>query len=590
MALPDYLPVELDVGSCPTPDQAVQLIKNTRAIFEDLRDRRGCVFCRDLNCSLSTDATTKTDYCVFPSKVAATTPFTNNAAVFEKHIFFLELSGGGTFINNGSEGGPDPEVQISFEVWCIPKYEVEEDGTSNLVSDGDLIWGSGFVTNSNYPRTVSFAGDCPRSGDIVICMRQAVFGNVNGANYAQGAARVCGGVLRVEEGSGSAISVPGFYCPGDLDPTCRQGKESLYLASQNVNALCQAFADQCVQGLRCEEIAGTDTDEIIISASLPANTTYAIFGRITICYRSTSASDDGSVSVTPRIGCGSQIRECATRLFPVPRHSNQGTVNGPTVCSDVSIVACGECRAGETLSLAFFAEALCNEDPGSGTSSSYNAEIVSIDFSACALLFENADASTLPTRYDFTIYNCLPAGPFKQLTNKIDQLHDYTCNRNALQCNDFEGPSLFLGDGPRVILRAAQQWPPTPPPVITDPAPIKKWITTFSACIFPFGNMANASGGRSVWIRGTFIFYCGGLPVAFSQTAPWLTYQTGGTELDQIADFVPRCVEFNACIDCDIDKDLEVEFIGEISAFSGFGGAVRSPKVRASVDLYGFCF
>ena len=576
MALDGYKELEFNAGDCVDSDDVIDILQNTLVIEKSLQQNGSNIFCQEIECEAVSPSEGEIGCCEVEPLDVDTTPLSNDSLSTDKRIFMLQMSAVGSARFSGSDEFDNPDFSFRYEVYC------EYNGTETNIYTSPATQGE--------PRVVYFEADCPRTATLRFCIvHDVIFPSGFNLQNSSGTARFCGAVLSVRDGTTSSLASSGFYCPGEMDPDCCQDKTALYLASQNANALCRSFAENCDQSLKIVRTNSTGIGSSLIQQGLTGKTTWVTSGSVKVCYRSRSYETDSYINVTPTITCGATSKSCGTRRIDVPRN-NQGDSFGTIKCVFVPVILCGTCKEGDDLNATLVSAVQCNETPEVFAVAGGPAEITSIAVDLCTMLFLKADTSALPAQSSFRLWNCLPVGPFQTLVAKIKALHEFACNRVPLNCNTFTGVRSMSGDDSQVIV-PAQAWPPpTPPPrPVPDPPPVKTYFFNMRGCVRFFGS-TNVAPGTVNFARGTIQLKCGGNIIDEVVIGPWIYNQKGGSDRDNISQPFGGCFDFNGCVPCAIDEDLEVVFLGEIAPDYSQNLSASNLVGMTDFEVFALCF
>ena len=409
-----------------------------------------------------------------------------------------------------------------------------------------------------------------RSDEIEICMTYRVSGVTFYPATGTGTVRVCGAIVCV--GSQSR-SVSGYFNPGTIDPECCYGREALYLAAQNADKLCTAYANNGDQSVECYEVNSTGDGNIIIAGALTSNAEFLISGSMQVCYRATSSSAGGDLTIRPVLGCGNETYECFDTSVFVER-ANQGDPYGRTLCVTIPIDICGNCDIGDSIFAGLSTEVQCNEEPIPGTSAQF-VEIISITQEYCVWLFNDFNTDSLPSVGGFKMGRCLTDSAIAPVFDKINQLSAFASNRVPITYQSFSVPSTETQSND-VLIKPAESWPPSSDPTNTGPVPVKKWRINID--VLPcFTNEGTANTEETRIALATAQLTCGGT-LALEDSRRWTFTASGGVQL------CGSPMRITGCVTCPIDQELRL--LMDIDLVVGF----FAPLTKFTYEAKAFCF
>ena len=430
--------------------------------------------------------------------------------------------------------------------------------------------------SSNSLRLIQAHIDCPRNDKIEICFESRAAGN--SAVQAASNARYCGVVLC----AGNEVrTLTGLFKPPEIPEGCCYGREHLYLASQNLDALCRSLLSNRTQYVYCVQGESTEIDSIIVAANLPVDTQYFVWGEIFICYRNDSQDVDWTITVDPFVGCESSNSQCLG-LYEVVPHREEGNDIGYARCSTIPIITCGSCPAGESITAGLTYDAECSPEVATAVGSG-RVVITSVRQKYCVWLFSDVEIDGLPPATDLVLGKCATDVRLLPMQEKCEELEEVIVGLPSANLTTRNiGPLSGLGQQDW-LFQAAEPWQGA------GPAPPKKWNIDVRVC-------SSLSNGNISLIRSLqnaigilkFEIKCGNT-VLIERETTWQMYRIGGSDFDQYEDLGDRCLSFADCIECDIDQDIRIcaEFsINRVSAGLQFieFGAVDLKIAKA------FCF
>ena len=522
--------VNFAAGQPIGPTQIKELTDNIQSLCDQLGQEYGRIECEEISGTIENNA------CVELPNPLASTVENNSGIVDEKIIAFAFY----------------PNVSYTVSSSDDNQYPTSLSWTLTIKCGGNVVYtDSG---SSNGLRLIQAHIDCPRNDTLEICFESSISGSF--AAQLVSSARFCGVVLCA---GNETRSLDGLFKPPAIPDGCCYGRESLLLASQNLDSLCRSLLTDRSQYSYCVQGESTEIDSMIVAANLPADTQFFAWGEVFICYRNDSQDSDWLITVDPFVGCESSSAECIGLSQVVPRSREEGNSIGIAQCSTIPIIACGSCPAGETISAGLTYDAECEPEVPTAVGSA-QITITSVRQKYCVWLFSDTQIDSLPAETDLTLGSCITDVALLPVQEKYEALQlviDGLSFSNLTRRNI--GP--LSGEGPQNwLFQAAQPWPPAfpLPRPIPDPAPPKKWNIDVLVCsAYTDLNRLQIQPINKVIGTLKLEVFCGGDPIVSRETS-WLIQQFGGSDNSQYSDFGTKCLSFSDCVECAIDEEITV--------------------------------
>ena len=444
----------------------------------------------------------------------------------------------------------------------IPPANSSDLWTLTIKCGGNVVYADS--GSSNLLRLVQAQIECPRNDKIEICFESRAAGN--SAVQAASNARYCGVMLCA---GNEKRTLTGLFKPPPLPEGCCYGREHLYLASQNLDALCRSLLTNRTQNVRCVQGELNQIDSLIVEANIPTDTQYFVWGEVYICFRNDSQDSDWSITVDPFVGCESNNSECLGLYEKVPKSREEGNDIGIPQCRTIPIITCGSCPAGESITAGLIYDAECDAAVATAVGSG-QVVITSVRQKYCVWLFSDVEIDTLPPATDLALGSCLTDVALLPVQEKYEAIKRVITALPTVNVTTRNiGPLSGLGQQDW-LFQAAQPWPPAfplPRPIPEDPVPRKKWNIDVRVC----SSLSNANIAliRSLQSAiGTLIFEvkCGST-VIVKREMSWQMYQVGGSDYDQYEDLTTKCLSFADCIECEIDQEIRITAEFSINRF-----------------------
>ena len=568
--------VNFAAGQSIGPTAINQLQDNIAALCDQLGEEYGRVQCNEISGVIDNGE------CVeIPNPLASN--LENNAGIIDQKIIALSFQPNVSYVlPDGPAGIPSStngSVNSTANTGTSPTGLT---WTLSVKCGGNVVHlDSG---SSNGMRLIQAHIDCPRNDEIEICFDAVVVGGFGGQLVAS--AKYCGVVLCA---GSEKRTLDGLFKPPPIPEGCCYSREHLYLASQNLDALCTSLLTDRSQYAYCVQGTSDEIDSIVVAANLPAETQYFVWGEIFICYRNDSQDTDWTISVDPFIGCESSNAQCLGFSAAVPRTQTDSSI-GFVQCTSIPVVTCGSCPAGESITAGLTYDEECAQEVPTAVGSG-RVVITSVSQKYCIWLFSDVQIDGLPPATDLVLGSCMTDAALLPLQEKYEALKATISDLDFVNLTRRNiGP--LSGEGPQDwLFQSAQPWPPAAPlpRPIPDLAPPKKWNLDVRVCSAftdlsrqRADSMQSAAGVLKLQVK------CGDTIIVDRETS-WIIQQFGGSDLDQVRDFGTRCLSFSDCIECAIDEEIRI--CAEFSIYNSlFGFSFDSTSVVDLQVAKAFCF
>ena len=522
--------VNFSAGQPIGPTAIQDIFANIEGLCDQLGQEYGRIQCEEIS------GTIDNNECIeIPNPLAS--KLENNSGIVDQKIIAFALYPNIIYTASTSENQFATSLSWTVSIKCGGNVVYTDSGSSNSL------------------RLVQAHIDCPRNDVIEICFDASATGSFGAQVSAS--ARYCGVVLCA---GNETRTLTGLFKPPPLPEGCCYGREHLYLASQNLDALCRSLLSNRAQYAYCVQGESTEIDSLVVSANLPADTQYFVWGDVFICYRNDSQDSDWSIKVDPFIGCDSSNSECIGLDEVVPKSREEGNDVGITQCRTIPVITCGSCPAGESITAGLTYDAECDPEVPTAVGSG-RVVITSVRQKYCVWLFSDVQIDGLPPATDLVLGSCLTDGSLLPLQEKYEALKSIISELSFVNVTRRNiGP--LSGAGPQDwLFQSAQPWPPAfplPRPVPEDPPPTKKWNMDVRVCsALSDANIALVKTIQNAVGILKFEIKCGSTVLIERETS-WQMHRVGGSDFDQYEDLRVKCLSFSDCIECAIDEEIRV--------------------------------